>query len=150
MDLFYDHWLTKSQNDPGQMRNLFSTDYSTLREDFSIANRPFKEVVTRLDALMMVLKSCKGRQCTHPWETLHPKGNVGSLVASLKPRFDAFYEEQPKVSFTKCELGYIKESEGPMEVVPFDAMKTEQWKAELKLRGAPVPFRYQGGFSIWT
>ena len=132
------------------MRNLFSKDYTTLRNDFAIADRPFKEVVTRLDALMMVLKSCKGRSCTHPWETLHPKGNVGSLTDSLKPRFDAFYDEQRKVHFTKCELGYIKESEGPMDILPFGEFGQDDWKVELRKKGAPVSFRYQGGFSIWT
>lgn len=138
------------QNDPGQMRNLYLSDHSALRADFSIFGRGFKDIVSRLDALMMVLKSCKGRACTHPWETLHPKGNVMSLTDSLKPKFDAFYEEQPKVFFTKCELGYIKDSEGNMDVVPYGAHGHDQWKAELRKKGAPVSFRYQGGFSIWT
>jgi hypothetical protein len=132
------------------MPNLFDKEYANLKREFTIANRPFHEIITRLDALMMVLKSCKGRSCTHPWETLHPKGNVATLTDSLRPSYDAFYKEQPKVHFTKCELGYIKESEGPMDVVPFGASSREEWKAELRKKGAPVHFRYQGEFSIWT
>jgi hypothetical protein len=132
------------------MRNLFSDEYKTLSEDLRIAGRPFKQIVARLDALMMVLKSCKRRSCTHPWETLHPNGNVATLTSSLNARFDTFYHKQPKVYFTRCELGYIKDAEGPMDVVPDGQRSQNQWKAELKKKGAPVSFRYQGDFSIWT
>jgi hypothetical protein len=89
---------------------------------------------------MMVLKSCKGSSCTHPWNVLHPQGNVASLTDSLRASYDAFYDEQPKVTFTKCELGYIKESEGPMNVNIYG----EEWK------DVPTSFRYQGGFSLWA
>jgi hypothetical protein len=60
-----------------------------------------------------VLKSCKGNTCTDPWRVLHPSGDVTSLSAAVKVKFDHFYKVQPKVSFTKCEMGYLVESEGP-------------------------------------
>lgn len=69
---------------------------------------------------------------------------------SLKERFDAFYEDQPKVSFTKCELGYIPSSEGPMEVVPFGSRNDGVWKNELRSGDIQSTFRYQGKFSLWT
>ena len=69
----------------------------------------------------MVLKTCKARTCTHPWETLHPAGNVNDLYDALNPRFDEFYEsQQERVRFTKCEKGYIPESEGPTAVKTFE------------------------------
>lgn len=70
-------------------------------------------VISRLDALMMVLKSCKGGTCVEPWKVLHPQGDVASLTDALRARFDAFYDEQVRVSFSRCELGYIVDAEGP-------------------------------------
>jgi len=61
----------------------------------------------------MVLKSCKGPQCTQPWKTLHPDGSVHSLVDALDSKYDAFYASQPKVQFAECALGYLIQSEGP-------------------------------------
>ena len=63
---------------------------------------------------LIVLKTCKGRQCTHPWEVLHPGGDVQDLHDALNSDFDEFYEvQQQRVYFEKCEKGYIAESEWP-------------------------------------
>ncbi|KAI6789387.1 Arylsulphatase [Hortaea werneckii] len=71
-------------------------------------------LISRLDTLLIVLKTCKGRQCTHPWEVLHPGGDVQDLHDALNSDFDEFYEvQQQRVYFEKCEKGYIAESEGP-------------------------------------
>lgn len=67
----------------------------------------------------MVLKSCKNKQCTQPWLTIHPGGQVHNLAEALENNFDNFYATQPRISFTKCELGYIPLSEGAMDVVPW-------------------------------
>lgn len=78
--------------------------------------RSLDQVVSRLDALLLVLKSCKGVECTLPWETLHPGGQkVTTLSEALNPRYDAFYAAQPDISFSACELGYLPEFEGPQE-----------------------------------
>ena len=70
----------------------------------------------------MVTKSCVGHTCTDPWSVIHPKGDVITLKDALKGDFDAFYTSQAvkRVSFEKCELGYILESEGPQDVIKFD------------------------------
>lgn len=70
----------------------------------------------------MVTKSCQGHTCTDPWSVIHPNGNVKTLKDALQQEFDAFYtsEVANKVSFEKCELGYILESEGPQEAIIFD------------------------------
>ena len=68
----------------------------------------------------MVLKTCKARQCTHPWEVIHPLGDVNSLQDALDSQFDELYEvQQQRVHFSQCEKGYILESEGPMGVMQF-------------------------------
>jgi N-acetylglucosamine-6-sulfatase len=68
----------------------------------------------------MVTKSCKGYTCVHPWSVIHAAGNVGTLQEALDKRFDNFYASVSEtVSFEKCELGYILESEGPQEAAVF-------------------------------
>ena len=43
-----------------------------------------------------------------------------TLHDALQKKFDYFYEtEQKRVSFTKCEEGYILESEGPIGAKSF-------------------------------
>lgn len=70
--------------------------------------------VSRLDSLLFVLKSCRGQTCVRPWQALHPAGNVQNLHDALAARYDYFYEtEQKKVSYDRCELGYIVDAEGP-------------------------------------
>ncbi|KAI0130027.1 hypothetical protein BJ170DRAFT_297544 [Xylariales sp. AK1849] len=55
------------------------------------------QLLSCLGTLLMVLKSCQGRQCTHPWELIHSKGNITSLKDALAAEFDAFYETQERV-----------------------------------------------------
>lgn len=74
----------------------------------------FAKVLARLDALLFVLKSCKGPSCVRPWHALHPEGDVHNLRDALSSRFDVFYEQQQeKVRYSRCELGYILDAEGP-------------------------------------
>ena len=131
------------------MRNLLSEEYSS--SNFHLAGQPLNQVVPRLDALMMVLKSCKGRTCVEPWRELHPSGDVTSIIDSLKPEFDEFYLAQPKVSFTECKRGYLPEFEGPMDVTRYDAWSQDTaeggWRqGELKRDTNG----YGGRWSDWT
>jgi len=63
----------------------------------------------------MVLKSCKSSDCIEPWDVLHPhKKTVRTLKDALNERFDDFYAaQQQRVSFSRCENGYIIDAEGP-------------------------------------
>ncbi|KAL5114331.1 hypothetical protein ACEQ8H_007767 [Pleosporales sp. CAS-2024a] len=94
--------------DPGQMDNLIAS--SSRRT--TLLNQPTSKVQARLDALLLVLKTCKASSCTDPWSVIHPQGNVVNLEDALASKYDEFYAKQPKVSFSKCELGYISSSEG--------------------------------------
>lgn len=89
------------------MENLFRTNRRKL------LGHNVKRIISRLDALLLVLKSCKASECTDPWKVLHPAGNVKTLEEALHPRFDAFYNAQPSISFAACEEGYFTQSEGP-------------------------------------
>lgn len=94
------------------MDNLLSRNDTRHR---TLLSRPLARVVDRLDALTLVLKSCKGETCTHPWRTLHPDGDVSTLADAMRRRYDDFYAGQPKVSFDECAPGYIIDVEGPQE-----------------------------------
>merc|ERR1711939_779749 len=107
-----EHELYDMKTDPHQTRNLYGTSAE-------VNGHSMQRLVTRLDALLMVLKSCKGEQCTMPWLTLHPSGNVNNLAQALDPKLDDFYSSQDRVAFTDCALGYIISAEGPMQVDPY-------------------------------
>lgn len=107
--------LTRIQTDPYQVNNLWkSNPNQTMLHGYTMS-----DVVVRLDALLLVLKSCKGAECIKPWNTLHPDGAVTSLKDALSPQYDQFYHSQPKVSFERCVFGYEIGVEGPQEALAF-------------------------------
>jgi arylsulfatase A-like enzyme len=109
-------------HDPDQVHNLVGDSPAALLANQStLLDRPLHRVVDRLDALLMVTKSCKAHSCRKPWETLHPDGRVASLADALHPRYDPFYHAQPKVAFSSCQLGYIRSEEGPQDVHVWDS-----------------------------
>lgn len=70
-------------------------------------------MINRLDALLLVLKSCQGVTCIKPWDVLQPADPVISLWEALDEEYDGFYGEQPRVSYDWCDAGYVIEAEGP-------------------------------------
>ncbi|PLB43296.1 Arylsulphatase [Aspergillus steynii IBT 23096] len=121
--VYYAVWCTNEQefydlkNDPHQTTNLASSNTNTSSNSTapSIASRPLPQILARLDALMLVLKSCSEDSCRYPWRHLHPAGKVNSLADALDKGFDGFYANQPKVAFSECNLGYHTWAEGPQE-----------------------------------
>ncbi|PYI07393.1 arylsulfatase [Aspergillus sclerotiicarbonarius CBS 121057] len=118
-----DHELYDLSTDPYQMNNIY---YQLDGAQF--LGRPLSHVVDRVDALLLVLKSCKGNTCIQPWRVLHPDGSVDSLRDALRPQYDAFYTTQPKVSYSACESGYIIAAEGPQVGLQYrDGLSWEAW-----------------------
>ena len=122
------------QTDPYQLHNMYpSADAPETPNPFdvgpTILGLPLSNVVPRLDALLLVLKSCKGSSCTQPWHVLHPQGNVVNLKDALSSTFNAFYEkEQSRVEFTRCEPGQIIDAEGPQHALVFrDGLRWSEW-----------------------
>ncbi|KAE9982251.1 hypothetical protein BLS_003999 [Venturia inaequalis] len=106
-----DHELYNVLVDPGQMVNLLAANSTAERLIPGLGS--VARVTARLDALLLVLKSCKGSSCRRPWASLHPNGGVQTLGDAMAERFDAFYvEKQAKVGFSRCELGYLIDAEG--------------------------------------
>lgn len=125
--IYYSVWCTNEHElydmsvDAYQMNNLLAgiQDINDVSQDQNVCGGSLKQVTERLDALMMVLKSCVGDECTHPWLQLHPEGNVRTLQDALDSRYDSFYAAQPKVSFSACKLGYLVEYEGPQTAMKY-------------------------------
>ncbi|KAH8890454.1 Arylsulphatase [Thozetella sp. PMI_491] len=118
-DIYYAVWCSNERElydikrDPGQMDNLYPSKQLSNAWSQPFIGSQLGLVIARLDALLMVMKSCKGQTCVQPWKSLHPAGDVHSLREALDSHFDEFYRDQIRVSFGRCEPGYIIEAEGP-------------------------------------
>ncbi|KAI0376645.1 Arylsulphatase [Hypomontagnella monticulosa] len=121
-NLYYSVWCNNEHElydinvDPGQLHNLLSPSNSTSDSDLVAAGHPASKVAARLDALLLVLKTCASETCRRPWAQLHPDGSVKTLADALAPRYDEFYqqrEEAERVEFAYCANGLLTDAEGP-------------------------------------
>ena len=133
----YSVWCTGERElydlvqDPHQVRNLLAplnahapfatfnagsmgagTSYNLLLSDHH------QRLLHRLDALVLVLKTCVGETCHQPYKALFPDiastgEEIYSLSQALDPRFDGYFEGLPKVKYSKCVLGYQARLEKP-------------------------------------
>lgn len=113
------------QTDPYQLNNLYPTSSQEDLNEPRILGRNLTQAINRLDALLMVLKSCQGVTCIHPWDVLQPVDPVSTLQDALNEEYDGFYSAQPHVSFDWCDAGYIVEAEGPQ--VPLTSRHGVSW-----------------------
>ncbi|KAK7959100.1 arylsulfatase-like protein [Apiospora aurea] len=120
-NLHYQVWCSNERElydlntDPGQMVNLLDPEEKgTTLSSYPLGGVPLRKMVSRLDSLLFVLKSCKAETCIRPWEALHPDGDVRGLGDALLPRWDRFYEKRERsIRFDRCEMGFILDAEGP-------------------------------------
>lgn len=151
-DLLYTVWCSNEhelydmKTDPWQMDNIYTSSddnifgfgpssmgrYQTTSLLPSLGTNlttTTSNLLSRLDALLLVLKTCKMDECRFPWSALHSDGDVRSLRDALEPRFDGFYASRPRVQYEKCERGYIAESEGTMwdKSMAIRGMEYEVW-----------------------
>ncbi|KAF7587871.1 hypothetical protein BBP40_006640 [Aspergillus hancockii] len=130
-NLYYSVWCTNEHElydlttDPYELNNLHPS--VTRGQEQTLLGYPIEKVISRLDALLLVLKSCKGSTCVEPWGVLHPAGDVQILSDALHGTFDAFYNEQVKVEYGWCEEGYIVEAEGPQVPSIYQGTKWSDW-----------------------
>lgn len=84
-----EHELYSLKEDPYELHNLY--------EGANI------QLVNRLDALLVVLKSCRAETCRDPWSILHPNDDsVKTLKDALHEKYDAHYTQFKKVEFQEC------------------------------------------------
>lgn len=104
-----EHEVYDLRHDPDQVRNLARREHAgDVAADLDLVR-----VRARLDALLLVLKTCVGEVCNRPWEAVFPSGGVHSLKDALRAEFDGYFDGLPKVKFTNCDLGYHRKLERP-------------------------------------
>ena len=149
-NLYYTVWCTNDRQlydmskDPFQVDNLLDPKKTaaTAGPASTLLGRDLATVADRLDALMLIMKSCKGNACVEPWRRIHPRGDVHSLSAALAPKYDAFYAQQPKVSFTSCKPGYLREVEGPQHARVFGGGALDTMREQVPI--------VDPNWSLWT
>ena len=100
--LFYSTWCTGEHEfydmskDSQQMHNLLLPDLKSNASQYY--DRPQSELINRLDALLMVTKSCKQDTCRNPWNVMFPKGQVSNILDAMNPSYDTFFTNQVSCS----------------------------------------------------
>jgi N-acetylglucosamine-6-sulfatase len=136
----YSVWCTGERElydlvtDPHQVRNLLAPlnslgPFASLSSDILPSHT--QKLLDRLDALLLVLKTCTGEVCHRPYSALFPDisatgGEIFNLSQALDERYDAYFASLPKVQYSKCELGYQARLEKP------------DWHDRLAYRGKHV------------
>lgn len=95
------------------MNNLLHKSASPTTQKY--LTRPLPQLLARLDALLLVLKSCKTTDCRRPWDTMFKKDQVNSIAEAMDLKYDEFFAKQPKVSFKTCKTGHVISNEGPQK-----------------------------------
>lgn len=90
--------------------DLNSGDRSTY---FSSSASQNQRIASRMDALLLYLKTCKGVGCRTAWDHLFPYGEATTLKEALDPKFDKYFDRLPKVQLQGCDNGYRLEQEFP-------------------------------------
>ena len=74
----------------------------------TLMGRPTEQVINRLDALVLVQKTCVADVCRKPWNQLHPDGSVETLAQAVHEKYDDFYTRSyrmAKVGWKQCYNG---------------------------------------------
>ncbi|KAF4915942.1 Arylsulfatase [Colletotrichum viniferum] len=96
--------LYNTQDDPHELVNLInSTDTSHQR------------LLTRLNAILLVTKSCTQGTCREPWTVLQPPNSsqITTLTQALSCDHDAFFASILQVHFNECMQYQYIPNEGP-------------------------------------
>ena len=105
------------KTDPYQLKNLYTSNPNgTANTTIALARSlsPLNLLETRLDALLFVLKTCKAKSCSEPWDTIFPNSNVATLANAMMPKYDQYFAELPRLAYSECAGGYLAEVEGPV------------------------------------
>lgn len=106
--------------------------YDTLADPYELrpvaadASADAARLASRLNGLMLLLKTCVGDACRAPWSVLHPgDGSVRSLADALDPRHDLLYASLPSVRFEGCADHYELANEAPFFASNYSAALAE-------------------------
>lgn len=122
----YTHWcytneleLYNTVDDPYELKNLARQP-----------NDETKKLLDRLNAMLLVQKSCSTNVCQNPWTVLMANSTlpaVSTLKDALNPVYDEHFAAFPKVNIAKC-LGF----QSPANEAPFWPPNAEEYLFENK------------------
>ncbi|KAF5351283.1 hypothetical protein D9758_007985 [Tetrapyrgos nigripes] len=129
------------KTDPYELTNLALNSPSQEFDSFNFSTPSLTSLASRLDALLVVLKTCVGEVCRDPWSAVFPANStdpaeqkdqapvggqspVTRLSDALSPKYDAYFESLPKFKYEKCQFGYFEDLESP------------KWEDGLAYKGA--------------
>ncbi|KAK2598380.1 hypothetical protein N8I77_011800 [Diaporthe amygdali] len=74
-----------------------------------------QQVINRLNALLMVTKSCEQDRCRDPWAQLKPDDSTTlvSLTQAMNASYDSFFADFEKVQFETCAAIQLTDNEAP-------------------------------------
>lgn len=104
--------------------------YDTLRDPYEMTNLAgsagddpkIARVMSRLNALLMVMKSCETDACRDPWGVIQPPQpaatasnttGVSTLAEALDPSYDDFFAAVPEVAIAECMAYQFSANEVP-------------------------------------
>ncbi|KAF7538940.1 hypothetical protein G7054_g2510 [Neopestalotiopsis clavispora] len=89
--------------------------YNTAADPYELNNLAFnateatEKLIDRLNALLLVAKSCEGGTCRQPWRFLQPNNStvngtleILSLTQAMDPKYDDFFKSFPRFAFKEC------------------------------------------------
>ncbi|KAF2736426.1 alkaline phosphatase-like protein [Polyplosphaeria fusca] len=113
---FYARWCTgetelyNTKTDPLELHNLAIAPVSAENQ----------KTMDRLNALLLVTKSCAGSTCRNPWPVLKPENTAlpsfSSLTEALNPKLDNYFASRdrfPLVQFKECLNIQLESNEVP-------------------------------------
>lgn len=96
--------LYNTAADPYEINNLAGSDDPHLLH-----------VMDRLNAILLVTKSCEQQSCRQPWKLLSPPDGsaIPSFKAAMATKHDAFFAGLPRVQFAECMAYQYVPNEAP-------------------------------------
>lgn len=95
---------------------MLKDDYYELTNLANSTNARHQRVLTRLNAVLLYMKSCTGDICRDPWAPLTPPGvekPVANFEEAMNPEYDDFFDQFPKFEFGECMTYQYAPNETP-------------------------------------
>jgi arylsulfatase A-like enzyme len=132
-DMTWDQQQMTNLHPDAPVEDFFNNAYH--RGMNTLLGRPIWQLIYRLDALVLIQKSCSADTCREPWKQLHPEGNVNTLADALNERYDAFYENSYKVAKVGWEVCFNGLQAGNSSTLYSLANEQPLWQ-NLRVRNA--------------
>lgn len=93
--------------------------YNTAKDPYELTNLipagNHKKLEDRLNALLMVTKSCEQGSCREPWKLIQPPDGTTftNLAQARDSKYDSFFANFARVSFNQCLSFQVEANEGP-------------------------------------